>query len=157
MRKYSSIAAPSWRENLPVVDFSLTIICCWSVICVVTELEVAGGHTHLIMSPLANKCGGCIGKDLSCFFCLGTTSLLKCPHERLVLEAFGEDPRWNAFCSQILISPCLAPAYYAEFVTVLKDPVGFKILCSGTFMQQGFFLSQILQYHCICQYHLHLT
>lgn len=156
VRKNSSIAAPSWRENLPALDFSLTIICCWSVICSVTELEVAAGHIHLILSPLAHKCGGCIGKDLSCF-CLGATSLLECPHERLVLKAFGEVPCWIAFCSQIRIFPCLAAAYYAEFVTALKDPVGFKILCSGTFMQQGFFLSLILQYHCIRQYHLHLT
>lgn len=53
------------------------------------------GGIHLITSPLADKCGGCIGNDLSCF-CLGASSRLWCPHQRLISQAFGEVPSWKA-------------------------------------------------------------
>lgn len=53
------------------------------------------GGIHLITSLLADKCGGCIGNDLSCF-CLGASSRLWCPHQRLISQAFGEVPSWKA-------------------------------------------------------------
>lgn len=50
-----SIAATSCIANLPVADFSLTIICCWSVACSLAELLWPWGSDSKLCERVKNE------------------------------------------------------------------------------------------------------